>query len=218
MKFSDFTSANYRLQRGRYVEAQKKQAQVGLQPLQPDAANHPLGFDTLPGLPVTFSLDELAPASVVRQAVNDWFKLVHPVAPILHRDSFIRQLDAPSTTQNLDFLLLVVSICSATVSTLRRSAGLYAGMITVERCFQIVSTINHARGPLPISLTRCQMKYNMAASLTQDRGMDNETVQLLITESMAMTGYLLHYEVQNLSISDRELVKRLFWLCFAGQW
>jgi hypothetical protein len=58
----------------------------------------------------------------------------------------------------------------------------------------------------------------MASSLVQQRGMDNQTPQLLLTEATAMVGYLLHYEVETASITDRELIKRLYWLCFAGQW
>lgn len=48
--------------------------------------------------------------------------------------------------------------------------------------------------------------------------MDDKTTQLLFTEVTTMVGYLLHYEVETASITDRELTKRLYWLCFAGQW
>jgi hypothetical protein len=163
-------------------------------------------------------LDELAPSFVVQQAIEDWFELVHPAAPLLHRDSFLQQLGDPSSSQDTDFLLLVVSVCAATVSTLRRRTAPYAGIITVEKGYHIVSTFIQARGALPISLIRCQTKYNLACSLTQERGMDDKTTQLLFTEVTTMVGYLLHYEVETASIADRELTKRLYWLCFAGQW
>ena len=165
-----------------------------------------------------FDLDKLAPTFVLRQAINDWFEFVHPVAPILHRDTFLRQFDDPSTSQDPNFLMLVVSVCSATVSTLRRSAAPYADLITVEKCYQLISSSSQAREPAPITLVRCQTKYNMAASLIQERGMDSDTVPLLLTEAMAMIGHLLHYEIHNLSTCESELVKRLYWLCFAGQW
>ena len=176
-----------------------------------------LGYDSPSSTAAWFNLDQLAPPFIIRQAINDWFAFVHPVAPILHRDTFLRQLDDPAGSSDLDFLMLVVSVCAATVSTLRRSAA-YTGAITVEKCYQIITTTTQSRGILTTNLTRCQTKYNMAASLMQERGMDNEMVQLLSAEILVMTGHLLHYEAQHLSLCELELVKRLYWLCFSGQW
>jgi hypothetical protein len=155
---------------------------------------------------------------VIQRIIQDWFKIVHPVAPILHRNTFIARLRDASSFQDLDFLILVVSICAATVSTLRRSSGSYASMITVEKCHQIISAANQNRDPSHISLEKCQAMYNMSASLTQERGMDDQTVQILGAETLAATGHLLHYDQHTLSFCDRELVKRIHWLCFAGQW
>lgn len=202
----------------RYVEAQRWKEQGQTDATQSSGLLSLLDLNNIATPADWLDLDQLAPSFIIRQAIQDWFELVHPVAPILHRDTFLRQLDDPSSSQDQDFAMLTVSICAATVSTLRRSAAPYAGMITVEKCHQIITTSNQARGALPITLIRSQTKYNMATSLTQERGMDNETVQLLHTEAMAMIGHLLHYKIQNLSTCDNELAKRLYWLCFAGQW
>lgn len=154
---------------------------------------------------------------MVERLLTDWFELVHPVAPILHRDTFMKRFYQYSNETDQDFSALVVSICSATVATLRRTATAYANMITVDKCWSIISAIHHLRGPLPSSLIRCQWKYNMAVSTFQERGMDDEVPQLLMAEVTGMVGRLMHYNLPDMSLRDGELCKRLFWLCFAGQ-
>lgn len=161
---------------------------------------------------------QLAPLPVIERLLSDWFELVHPVAPILHRHTFLKRFREHSNEEDLDFSALVVSICSATVATLRRTATAYASMVTVDKCWTIISAVDHLRGPLPSSLTRCQWKYNMAVSTFQERGMDDEVPQLLMAEMTGMVGRLMHYNLPAMSLRDRELCKRLFWLCFAGQW
>lgn len=161
---------------------------------------------------------QLAPISVIQHLLMDWFELVHPVAPILHRDTFLQRFHEHAERPDLEFSALVVSICSATVATLRRTATAYASMVTVENCWNIISAIDQLRGPLPVSLIRCQWKYNMAVSTFQERGMDDEIPQLLMMEATGMVGRLMHYDLQGMSLRDRELCKRLYWLCFAGQW
>lgn len=196
------------------LEKQNLESGILVRPLDRPSSS----LDGKPGFVARFKLEDLAPPLVLRQAIDDWFELVHPVAPLLHRDSFLRRLLDPSCAQDTDFLSLVVSVCAATVSTLRRRTAPYSGIITVEKCFQILSTIDSARGDLPISLIRCQAKYNLACSLTQERGMDDRTTQLLFAEVTSMVGILLHYEIDSASTMDRELTRRLHWLCFAGQW
>jgi len=111
-----------------------------------------------------------------------------------------------------------VSVCCATVATLRAKTVAYASMITVEKCWNIISAVDKLRGPLPISLTRCQWKYNLAVSTYRDRGLDDEVPQMLMAEVVGLVGRLTHYEAPKMSLGDQELCKRLAWLCFAAQW
>lgn len=130
----------------------------------------------------------------------------------------MRRFNDRSAETDLDFDALVVSVCSATVSTLRRTAPSYASMITVEKCWNIITSFEQLRGPLPPTLTRCQWKYNMAASTVQERGLDDEVPQILMGEAGVIVSRLIHYNLSSLSLRDQELSKRLFWLLFAGQW
>lgn len=162
-------------------------------------------------------LSSLAPPFVIQQVIDDWFELIHPLAPILHRDSFIAQLHDPSHHE-ADFKCLVFSVCAATVMTLRRKALEYATTVTVGRCCQLIRELDRERDIGPATLTRCQVKYNLAVALGSEKGMDDLDSQMLLAEATAMVGRLVHYEMQSSQIHERELIKRLYWLCFAGQW
>jgi hypothetical protein len=156
----------------------------------------------------------------VQQILGDWFEFVHPVAPIVHRDTLLRQLANPVNSQDLDFVDLVISLCAATLATLRRRASTYAPAVTVEKCYQIITLhqSNASRQLDTLNLAWCQTKYNLSNSLTAERGIDDPTPQLLLAEALMGIGHLLHHEMENMSFADQELLKRLYWLCFAGQW
>ncbi|KAL2846899.1 hypothetical protein BJY01DRAFT_247089 [Aspergillus pseudoustus] len=63
----------------------------------------------------------------------------------------------------------------------------------------------------------CLTKYNFAVSLVTVRGFDNPVSYQLISEAATATSYLLQYRTDDLSFTDSELLKRLYWLCFAHQ-
>lgn len=162
-------------------------------------------------------LSSLAPLFVIQQVVDDWFELIHPLAPILHRDGFLKQLHDPSQHE-ADFKRLVFSVCAATVTTLRRKALAYATTVTVGRCYQLIRELDREREIAPATLTRCQIKYNLAVALGSERGMDDLNSQMLLAEATTIIGRIVHYEMQGFQVCERELAKRLYWLCFAGQW
>lgn len=160
--------------------------------------------------------EDLAPRSVIDQVLDEWFEFVHPVAPILHRDSFLQTWNNVDD-QTWDFQALVISICAATVAALRRRAAVYESLVTVERCMALLASIEDIKGALPVSLIRAQIKYNMAVVMVQERGLDSAESQLIMVETIGMVSYLLHYQAESMSFRDRELCKRLYWLCFAGE-
>lgn len=162
-------------------------------------------------------LAQLAPIFLIRQVIDDWFELVHPVAPILHRRTFLEQLE-DTLRHDDEFVCLVVSVCAATVTTLRRKTLEYASTITVEKCYEMTRKIDRKLESPTINITRCQIKYNLAVAVGSENGMDNLDSQMLLIEATAMIGRIIHYEMQALSLRDKELAKRLYWLCFAAQW
>lgn len=217
----DCTHDRPRKRRGppsKYVEEQIRKRQQGeiLIANPPEPPNRQISSSS--EVSESLRLEQLAPLFVIEQVINDWFDLVHPVAPILHRNSFLRLLRDSGEAQNDEFVCLVISICAATVATLRRKASMYATSITVDKCYGLISSATISRSLGVVSLRQCQIKYNMANSLGTEYGMDSSDSQLLFGEALSMTGYMLHYRMQDLSLRDQELLKRLFWLCFVAQW
>lgn len=162
-------------------------------------------------------LTSLAPIFLIRRVIDDWFEFVHPVAPILHRETFVRQLEIIARHDD-EFICLAISICAATVTTLRRKSLEYDSTITVDKCYEMICHIDRDHTSPRVNLTRCQTKYNMAVALGSENGMDNIDSQVLIAEATAMIARIIHYEMHAFSLRDRELAKRLYWLCFAAQW
>ena len=173
-------------------------------------------LDALAPSPGESKLDALAPAFVLQQVIHDWFEFVHPVAPILHRDTFLAQLSDQSRNKDPPFVKLVISICAATISALRRRASVYGGLLTVERCYQAYLA-NERPNSTAMDLTWCLVKYNFSTAIGPERGMDDRTPQILLAEATAGVLHLLHYDADRLFFTEKEYVKRLFWLCYAAQ-
>lgn len=165
-----------------------------------------------------FSTELLAPASLVRKIVDDWFEFIYPLTPILHRDTFLSQYTASETVNNPDLTALVLSLCAITVTILHHRPNDYRDVVTAGRCYTVLSASYLNQEPDQITLVRCQVKYNMALSLGSEVGLDSAIGQRLFTQAMAEAAYLLHYEDSQMSFLQLELTKRLYWLCFDGQW
>lgn len=164
------------------------------------------------------SLHHLAPVSVVRQVLEDWFNLIHPVAPILHRATFLDRFDNLNVSRDSEFTKLVISVCAAAVSTLRRRTMTYAPSLTVERCQQLIDAHEHSSDRFNVTLERCQWKYNICSALLHYRGFDSAIIQLLTSEVTSMLAHLVHYRLSSMSVLEQELTKRLYWLLYAGSW
>ena len=211
----------------RYVEAQrrKEREQHNVAPTHQQQQSdfyENITHASTPTSPTTLGLEALAEFATIEHVLSDWFELVHPVAPIVHRDTFLRQLRDAEVSHSPGFVNLVFSLCAATVATLRRRSSAY-GLITVERCYELARQNEMAQAqtsdPLSnITLEWCQTKYNFAVSLSPVRGIDSPVPQMLMAEATTGTGYLLHYAADSQPFLIRELLRRLYWLCFAGQW
>lgn len=167
-----------------------------------------------PSAPSTF-FDQLGPVTVIEQIVHDWFELVHSVCPILHRTSFMKRLTNGEVAHEPGFLALVASLCAATIASLRRKSSTYYGIITVQRCLQVVEQVGIGR---KFSLEWCQTKYNLAVALSSEAGMDDANSFGFMAEAIAGVKYLVYYELENMTFLSQQLLKRLYWLIFAAQW
>ncbi|XPS98739.1 hypothetical protein M3J09_007934 [Ascochyta lentis] len=176
--------------------------------------------DELDGRPQgrLLGLEDLAPTDILQQLIDDWFGWIHPVAPILHRGRFMEQLaDLPASSENVStsFLLLVASIGAATVASLRRRRHLYIN-VTVESCLDFAERLGVWSPSAVITVERSIAMYNFGSALHHEHGIDSPLSHRLITEAAMSVKFLIHQSIVTLSFIDAQVLKRLYWLIYAG--
>ncbi|KAF2621459.1 hypothetical protein BU25DRAFT_404470 [Macroventuria anomochaeta] len=166
----------------------------------------------------SLSLEALAPFELIQQLVADWFGWIHPVAPILQQDQFMQRLtDSQASPDNVStsFLLLVASIGAATVASLRRRRHLYTN-VTVESCLDFADRLGVWSPNAAITVERSIAMYNFGSALHHEHGIDSPLSHRLITEAAMSVKYLIHQSIDTLSFMDAQILKRLYWLIYAG--
>ncbi|KAG7049972.1 c6 zinc finger domain containing protein [Colletotrichum scovillei] len=112
-----------------------------------------------------------APEDLIQRMLHDWFEKVHALAPVLHRRRFLHRLKAGETNSDRTFCALVVSVCAATVATLRRADY---SPVTVELCLDFIEEqhlLDHGLRKPVYSLDWCVAMYNIgtsASSMNED--------------------------------------------------
>lgn len=114
------------------------------------------------------------------------------------------------------FAALVVSVCAATISSLRRKSHEDYGSLTPERCWEVIEELSPNSQHVKYSLDWCQMKYNLASSQSATTDMTRHFRN--ISEAAAGVKYLMYYHIEDMSILEQQLLKRLYWLIFAAGW
>ncbi|KAF3034160.1 hypothetical protein E8E12_004928 [Didymella heteroderae] len=164
------------------------------------------------------SLQTLASFEVLHQILSDWFGWIHPVAPILHQDRFMQRLATTQTSpENTPgpFLLLVASICAATVASLRRRRHLYP-KLTVESCLAFAERLGVWGPSAAITVERSIAMYNFGSALHHEHGIDSPISHRLLTEAAMSAKFLIHQSIDAMPFMDAQLLKRLYWLIYAG--
>ncbi|KAL2873776.1 hypothetical protein SGCOL_011092 [Colletotrichum sp. CLE4] len=159
-----------------------------------------------------------APEDLVQRMLHDWFEKVHALAPVLHRRRFLHRLKAGEANTDRSFCALVVSVCAATVATLRRADY---SPVTVERCLDFIEEqhlLDHGLRKPVYSLDWCVAMYNIgtsASSMNED-GLGDMGSFHGMSEAAAGARFLAYYRMADLDMSEQQLLKRLFWLIFAA--
>ncbi|OLN87894.1 hypothetical protein CCHL11_00160 [Colletotrichum chlorophyti] len=161
-----------------------------------------------------------APDGLVRRMLDDWFEKVHALAPVLHRRRFMHRLKAGEANTDRTFCALVISVCAATVATLRRADY---SPVTVETCLDFIEEqhlLDHGLRKPSYSLDWCIAMYNIgtsASSMNED-GLGDMGSFHGMSEAAAGARFLAYYRMADLDMSEQQLLKRLFWLIFAAYW
>jgi hypothetical protein len=161
-------------------------------------------------------LELLAPIPVIRLIIRDWFELIHSVCPALHRTDFLRRLQDSSS--DAAFSAVVVSVCAATVASLKRKSSTDYETVTVDKCLMVIDRSGIWGARRPLTLERCQTMYNLAVAVWAEHGTDDADAFRFLAEALAGVKYLINYELANMPFASQQLLKRLHWLLFFATW
>jgi hypothetical protein len=156
--------------------------------------------------------------TVIKRIIEDWFEFTHSVAPTFHYASFMRRLADEEARTDPEFGTLVISVCAATVACLKRKCSVNYEKITVERCVQEVKQNRLLEDPQAFTLEWCQANYHLGTALSAGRGMDDIDSFRYFYQAVYGVRYLVHYQMPNMTFMSQQLLKRLYWLLFAGNW
>jgi hypothetical protein len=155
--------------------------------------------------------------------LNDWFIHIHPLAPILHRKTFLARLHAhthakpanqphQSESSSRIFTGLVISILAATCATLRRKSFAEYHPITLEGCKQFIITYDLLPSEGPYCLDWCIAKYNLGTAATAYGDLSDPWIWRVLGESMTGTMWLVTFRAEGMERIERELLRRLYCL------
>lgn len=163
-------------------------------------------------------LEELGPLPIITHLVDDWFEVIHSVAPILHRRRFLQRLSSGDAESDAGFCGLVISLCAATIASLKRKCSASYGTITVEKCVDVIERHNLLGANRGFTLEWCQSKYNLGVAVGSERGLDDAEGFRYLGEATMGVRYLVCQALQSMDFVEQQLLKRLYWLLFAGLW
>lgn len=165
------------------------------------------------------NLDLIARPEVLHRIIDDWLNWIHPVAPILHRGHFMRRMYGDGDRErdsSASFVLLVASVCAATVASLRRRRELY-GTVTVEGCLDVAEQLKLWSMASITTLDRALTIYNFSSAVHHEHGIDSSLNHRLYGEASTSVAYLLHQHFDQMTFMEQQILKRLYWLIYAGQ-
>ncbi|CEL07033.1 hypothetical protein ASPCAL10199 [Aspergillus calidoustus] len=170
----------------------------------------------------------LAPLSLIKTVLNDWFTHIHPLAPILHRKTFLARVHAHTHAHPADqphknktsarlFTGLVISILAATCATLRRKSFAEYHPVTLERCKHFIITYDLLPYDGPYCLDWCIAKYNLGTAATAYGNMSDPWIWRVLGESMTGVMWLVAFRAEAMEVADQEVLKRLCCLLIVCQ-
>lgn len=128
----------------------------------------------------------------------------------------LRECMASPTGAPCSFLLLVASVCAATLASIRRRRHLY-GSLSVESCLDFAEHLGVWSPSAVITVERSLAVYNLGTALHHEHGVDSPLSHRLLTEAAMSTKFLTSQSLDTMSFADVQMLKRLYWLIYAGQ-
>jgi len=173
---------------------------------------------------LTSSVEQtVAPFEIIEALVHEWFELFYSVCPMLHRATFLKRLTPSELENDRGYSALVTAICAATLANLRQRGRTVNdqntfGGLTVESCLSFIEGLGFFNSRQATTLERCQTLYNVAIATQSVQGMDAEEPFQFFGATVIGLKWLIYYKLPTMPMMSQQLLKRLFWLMFAGQW
>lgn len=161
-------------------------------------------------------VSSLGSLELVYLLLDDWFRYVHPLCPVLHRQQLLQRLQDHGTEDDPVFGALIVSVCAVTLSTLRRKTFENYPTVSVDKCLRIIEDGKLLQSQ-PLTIDWCIAWYNIASAIIVDAGQGNYRSYRAIREAMMGVDWLLGHRGEEQSFQNRELLKRLYWLLYMWQ-
>lgn len=175
----------------------------------------------------TIKIEHLCPHHIFITIFEDYLQYIYPITPIIHRPSFMSKVASRQHESDPAFLRLCLSLCAMTVSSIHRRVGRYGfdyyetPKQLVTRAYHLVMASRLATDPEwaddpTMDTLLCSLLLGQAAHYTESpsRGWN------LINESLYCCRSLDLYEESgytSVSIVDREIAKRAFWMLYIIQ-
>ena len=159
-------------------------------------------------------LSELGPDSFVQRSIDDWFKFIHPLVPLLHRRRFLSRFHSGEADHKPEFLALVISVIAVTSSCLDAGNVPGKGMTMAVRCDGLIEE-HGLLSPNACSVDWCVAQYTLAFALIGQLGLPDWRVFRAVKNSIAGVQWFLYYNKDEKTLHDKEVAKRLYWLLAA---
>lgn len=180
--------------------------------------SHPSPSLLSPDSPAVFTRNNndfhnLWPRALVLDILTDWADQVYPLAPLLHRQTFLHRFLTREDEHSPVFCALVLSTCAVTISTLRRLSYQKYPNVTVLQCLDAIEQGSMLH-PRKYTLDWCISCYNVASSFHALDGQEELRQYQMIKDAIAGAQWLLFCDPGRdaMSLHDREILRRLFWL------
>jgi hypothetical protein len=89
--------------------------------------------------------------------------------------------------------------------------------VTVDGCLELAEQFKLFSFSSITTLERALALYNFSCAVQYEHGIDSPLTHRLLADSSISVKYLFHYEIGRMAFTDQQLLKRLYWLIYAGQ-
>lgn len=198
-----------------------------LVPITPSSLDQTNAYDA-PTTPLTqrcYQTDAVCSRELLRRILSDYFELIYPVVPLVHRPSFRRDLDQDRDSRDSDFFLLLLGICALTLAIgasrfeqyriIDPTLSFQSPEAMINHCYDLFVCHREANYYDEVNHSKFAVAYCFVTAFFQT-GQHNRS-RMLEIEAMQL-GRLLQLHrastYESLDLIEAQLRRKAFWLIF----